>query len=216
VKRVAFSRPYIVSTAIHLVLLVLLALWTVSTENQQRWYRFDWLSEADLGTVDGAARAGDPAASPSTEQSLGPEADAPVLEAPQIEQPVWENTDIRNSIADPVAVKDKLASSLREAGSTQGIPSGSYSSNLLEGGGDAFFIRETAPQITPLMDDSVVVEFSLNRNGTVAMNSLKVISYRKAEHWRALREAMRGWRFGFTGAYVPGNIYRISCNFKLR
>ncbi len=214
-KQIPLSKPYLISAGMHFILLLLLALWSINMEDNRRWYQFDWLSEADLGSLEAAGQPGDATAQPANEQLQAVEDNATNAEAPVIEQPVWDSMDASTPIANPNLNPSNLSSSLREAATPQGSGATGYSSSLLEGGGDAYFIREVAPKITPLMDDTVIVEFTLNRDGRVNMSSVSVISYRRAEHFRALREAMRDWRFGFTGAYEQSRVYRIRCNFSL-
>jgi hypothetical protein len=207
-------RPYLISTLLHLLILFLLALWNIRIENPQRWYQFEWLSEANLGAMPGTQEnelSSDEA--PVQEDSATPA--MPQIETPILQSPLWEATESRAPIADAGEINQKLSRRLQDAAPVAGQNSAGYSSQLLEGGGDAYFIKETSPDITPLMDDSVIVEFRLSRDGSVIMNDLKVISYRRAEHWHALREAMKAWRFGFNKAYDPSRLYRIRCNFVL-
>lgn len=214
-KPAPFYKPYLISASLHLLLLLVLALWTVSVRDNSRWYQFEWLSEADLGRLEAAGRPGEPLAEPSTDALPRATEETTTDAAPVIEQPVWDSPDSSTPIANPAASTANISSSLRESALPLGSGSARYSSSLLEGGGDAYFIREVPPNINPLIDDTVIVEFTLSRDGRVNMSSVSVISYRRAEHFRALREAMREWRFGFTGAYEPSKVYRIRCNFSL-
>jgi hypothetical protein len=215
VKSSKAYSPYLISGFIHLLLLLLLGFLYINIDTRQRWHQFEWITEMEPGVVgkafpqaefgEDSTKPSDPTASEEVEPTT-----------PLIENPHWENTEQQNVIIDPSTISRDNISALKDDGRVGNGESLAYSSSLIEGGADVFFIRETIPSITPLMDDSVVVEFSINRDGTVDMNSIKVISYRKAEHWYSLYEAMRSWRFGFTGAYNPRKLYQIRCNFRLK
>ena len=205
---------YLISGCIHLLVLLLLAFMYVHTDTRQSWHQFEWLSAVEQGIVDEAI----PGVESEMESALDadPEAAEEIIVAPPLlESPHWESIENSSPIVDPAALNRDLANALKDDSSTGASESAPYSSSMLEGGADVYFIRETSRSITPLMDDSVVVEFYIDKDGSVMMNSIKVLSYRKAEHWRSLREAMKNWRFGFTGAYNPRKVYRIRCNFRL-
>lgn len=215
-KRIPLNKPYMISLIIHLSLLLLLSLWKIIVEDPQKWYEFEWLSrESYIGSVAPAA-AGKDTAEDAIADIPQTDTESSVSSEDFIEQPSWDSTD--NNVPNPNTnvIRSDLSTTIHDSGLPRGGSSSGLSLDLTQGGGDAYFIRESLPDISPLMDDTVVVEFSLNRDGSVRMNSVKVISYRRAEHWRALRDAMRSWRFGFTGGYNPNNVYRISCRFTIK
>ena len=220
--------PYLISVLVHGLILLLFMLISLNPEVSKQWHQFDWIIEqreeppftepihASVPTgVETPASAIEREESGQKEESIAEENPkvAPI-ESPLFELPQSQATaPITNIERNP-----SLTEALSSAGvdTSEAFGTGGYSSSLIEGGSDAYFLHETKPWVTPLMDDVVIVEFKLGRDGRVDMNSLSVISYRKAEHWEALRIAMRDWRFGFTGPYNPAKKYRIRCNFTLR
>ncbi len=230
----AKKQSYLISIGLHLVLVLIFMLITLRMEPQRRWHDFEWIlspAEPDLmaetistaGTMPSEIPATVAAPSDNLVNDLSSSAQqvsetvnpsVPHIESPLLESPA----DTKPGITTDITRDPRLTQALSNAGEDgPGLSvSGSYSSSLIEGGSDAYFLRETKPRINPLMDDVVTVEFALNRNGTVDMSSLNVLNYKRAEHWEALRLAMREWRFGFTGPYNSSKRYRIRCNFTLK
>jgi hypothetical protein len=218
----AQKYPYLISVAIHALILLLFALLSLQVEPQVSWHHFDWLMDpAEDVVASAAATTGDFEATASEPATEAPEASVSeqnpqvqAIESPLLESPSISNPGIQPSISRNPALTEALRSA--QSNGEEGQNAAGYSSTLIEGGSDAFFIRESKPKIKPLEDDVVIVEFALTRDGRIAMNSVNVISYRRAAHWEALRDEMRNWRFGFTGAYDASKRYRIRCNFTLR
>lgn len=214
--------PFLISLGLHGLILLIFALISLNVKPETRWHQFEWLvasepkaaaspfPSSNEGAPQAAARASKPAKAVSGQESHSfHDIESPLLESPTQVKPKIQTTPVRESPLSPA-----LNSAANTAAGDAGTAGFSYS--MLDGGSDAYFIRETKPKITPLEDDVVIVEFSLSANGRVNMNSLNVISYRRAAHWEALRKEMGSWIFGFTGAYKPEQLYRIRCNFTLR
>ncbi|MCB5270245.1 MAG: hypothetical protein LHW56_00210 [Candidatus Cloacimonetes bacterium] len=213
---------YLISLGLHALILVIFALISLNVKTQTKWQQFDWILEsepvgadspypsANAGTPQAAGEKATPAKAVSAEESQS----FHDIESPLLEIPTETKTRIQTTPSRDSRLTQAL-SPTQSTGGGEGNASG-FSLSLIDGGSDAYFIHETKPKITPLEDDVVIVEFSLSAEGRVKMNNLNVISYRRAAHWEALREEMRSWRFGFTGAYKPEKRYRIRCNFKLR
>lgn len=209
---------YLISLVLHGLIVLIFALISLNVKPQSKWQQFDWILDSDhQGNIGSFPKANEEAAQATGEMSK-PATALPTKESHSsndIESPILEG---------PTQTKPKIQTApLRESSlnQTPGFTNGTggdetNSLSLLEGGSDAYFIRKSSPRIIPLEDDIVTVEFSLSADGRVDMNSLNVIKYRRSAHWEALREEMRSWRFGFTGAFKPEKRYRIQCNFKLR
>ncbi|MDI3503131.1 MAG: hypothetical protein PWP64_67 [Candidatus Cloacimonadota bacterium] len=213
--------PYLLSLGIHALLLLILAFLSINVKQQTQWHQIDWYMDTEEEVISAGTKAAsenipddtaakdEPRTASSTEQNQQVIAiESPLLETPKISDQVIEPEVSR----DPV-LTEALSATLRNPDSGQ-ANSGIFT--VIEGGSDAFFIRESKPKIQPLEDDQVIVEFALKRDGTIDMNSVNVISYRRAAHWEALRAEMHNWRFGFTGAYDASKRYRIRCNFTLQ
>lgn len=216
------DNPYLQSALLHLILLLIMALVHFSIQPKQSWYQFDWLSEKSeiedvLATIseapyDSYEEENISISDDNFEESL-PEAmdispgESEIAEKLSEEPKQEEKTQLSGTMAKLLNPKSSAGSAVR---GTQG-----FQTSFLQGDSEAYFTHSKTPDVKPLMDDSVVVEFKLNANGKVNMSTVNVISYRKAEHWQALRKAMEAWKFGFKGAYNPNQIYRIKCNFSL-
>lgn len=209
------QHPVSFSLALHLLIIIVLALWHIKTEPVRNWHSFEWFNKAALEqskldqshVLSPQAGQGLLSANEFSEQISGGEEASPsrIIEMPSFSQDSTNESDIDFSMED-----------LRLGVDSQNSNAYGDRALQLQGKSDAFFIRETLPTITPLMDDNVVVEFKLDRDGKVLMSSINVVSYRKAEHVQSLRKAMEEWKFGFTGKYKPDQIYRIRCKFTLR
>ena len=214
---------YLISLGLHALLLLIFAIISFNVAKPQtKWHQFDWIIEPESEGVIGSypnANEGMPESAgamakpaevlPAQKSPALHDIESPLLESPAQTKPKIETAPLRES---PFTQSQSTS-----AGTGTGVAGSSgLSMSLIEGGSDAYFIRETKPKITPLENDVVIVEFSLSADGRVQMNSLNVISYRRAAHWEALREEMHAWRFGFTGTYKPEKRYRIRCNFHLR
>lgn len=221
--------PYLISVGIHVVILLLFMLISLNTEANQQWHEFDWiLEQREEPPITEPMQSSLPRANEESSASMEIPEDTGVSEETElvqnpvvspIESPLLEvpNQDTGAAVTS-IERNPSLTEALSSAGvdATNPLGTGGYSSTLIEGGSDAYFLHETRPNIKPLMDDTVIVEFRLLSSGRVDMSSLSVVSYRRAEHWEALRVAMRDWRFGFTGPYNSEKRYRIRCNFTLR
>lgn len=212
--------PYLISLVLHGLILLIFAIISLNVKPQAKWHQFDWILASEPKGASSFSQG-----NAAAQHSAG---EIPVLSEPIPEAENQRPQDIESPVLEsPAPAKTRIQTApLRDKSLSQGLISAGNSSSgeadaagsslsLIEGGSDAYFIHETRPRITPLENDVVIVEFSLAADGRVQMNSVNVISYRRAAHWEALQEEMRSWRFGFTGAYKPEKRYRIRCNFKL-
>ncbi|MCB5252566.1 MAG: hypothetical protein RBR69_00235 [Candidatus Cloacimonadaceae bacterium] len=212
--------PYLISLALHALILLIFAIISLNVKPQAKWQQFEWISASEP-TMAASSLAKADAAHSASETSVSSEGSQELeshqlhdIESPAIASPAPAKTRIKTAPLRETSLGQTLNPSVN--GSTGAAEAAGSSLSLIEGGSDAYFIHETKPRITPLEDDVVIVEFALSSDGRVKMNSVNVISYRRAAHWEALREEMHSWRFGFTGAYKAEKRYRIRCNFKLR
>lgn len=209
-------HPFSYSVSLHILLMLIFALWQLNIEPKKSWHSFEWFTQTtlfdqinpDKSLLSGSdMKHGLLTAEELLEQiSAREEASASsIIEMPMFSQDSTAANDM-----------DFLADDFRLG--MDGINNMGQGERTLQlqGKTDAFFIREIVPTITPLMDDNVVVEFRLDREGKVLMSSINVVSYRKAEHYQSLRKAMEDWKFGFTGKYDPQQTYRIRCKFTVR
>lgn len=212
-----FHHSLFYSVMLHLILFVILAFWQINIAPKKAWHSFELFrhptdyaqamsQKPSSATEDGDTQsAAQNQANPThTEEHFATSHESSLLEMPDL-------TDYDADATTPPGFESEL---WRDAnsGATSSLTS---RISLLEGSGRAYFLREKLPAITPLMDDNVVLEFRLKSDGRVDMSSIKVISYRKAEHFQSLRKAMEEWRFGFTGRYDATKTYRIRCRFTL-
>ncbi|MDD2210280.1 MAG: hypothetical protein PHN71_03035 [Candidatus Cloacimonetes bacterium] len=215
-KIVPLTRAYAISIFIHIVVFGIFSVLHLNTKNQQKWHSFDWLSETNMGRVNTSAQYGENKGLKNLDSMVKNQPESGNASASKIESPFLESIENQEPAINPQRITGSISDKLKEAGSIGNPESKAYYSNMLEGDADVYFINETLPTIAPLINDSVVVEFSLYRDGKVNMNRVKVITYRRSEHWLSLKEAMQSWRFGFTGTYNAQRVYRIRCNFTLR
>ncbi|MCB5265029.1 MAG: hypothetical protein LHW41_02130 [Candidatus Cloacimonetes bacterium] len=213
---------YLISLGLHAVIILIFALISLKVKPQTKWQQFDWIMDSEPVGADspflranaGAPKAAGEKATPAEAVPAQESHSLHDIESPLLEIPTETKTRIQTTPSRDSRFTQAL-SPAQSTGSGEADGTG-FSFSLIDGGSDAYFIHETKPKITPLEDDVVIVEFSLSAAGRVKMNDLNVISYRRAAHWDALKEEMRSWRFGFTGAYKPEKRYRIRCNFTLR
>jgi hypothetical protein len=90
-----------------------------------------------------------------------------------------------------------------------------FSTSLEEGGGEAYIISQTKPQINPTEEGEVYLEFKLTPKGTVDLGSVNILSYTSATYAEAVRKVMPLWKFGFKGNYNPKQLYRLRCRFVI-
>jgi hypothetical protein len=210
------KNPYLISLGLHGLLLLIFALVSFNVKPPTQWHQFDLMLDpppkgapssaagASSGKPKAATKIAKPAESvPELAHSLQ-DIESPLLDSPVQTKPKIETKPRRETPLSPAA---------NTVGNTGAA---GFSFSLIEGDSDAYFIYETKPQIRPLENDVVVVEFSLSADGRIKMNDLKVERYNSGAHWEALQQEMRSWRFGFTGAYNPEKRYRIRCDFRLR
>lgn len=220
---------YLISIGIHAIILLLFMFISLRIDEQQKWHEIDLIFEqqkeplfTEPNQSSSPSILEENSASKDITESTVIHEESEVVQNPlvsPIDSPLLELPDEGNrvpitSIERNPSLTEALTSAI--AKNDNPLEAGGYSSALVEGGSDAYFLHETKPNIKPLMDDTVIVEFKLLSNGRVDMSSISVVSYRRAEHWETLRKAMKDWRFGFTGPYNPEKRYRIRCNFTLK
>jgi len=219
------KNGYVISLVVHLILMLLLALWIVRPALQVKWQSFEWepgeqarASEASPSrglthnpgttqTVKAVSQTQSAPVSPVSPVSVGDL--RPALEQPKIadSSPLEQKSDAVR------AVRSLSRGTLKSLG--ENLPGGNFgfSSSLEEGGGEAYIISQPKPAIMPTEEGEVYLEFRLTAKGFVDMGSVNVLSYTTASYAEAVQKVLKTWRFGFKGTYNPNRTYRIRCKF---
>jgi hypothetical protein len=219
------KNGYLISSLIHLLIILILALIILNPKLPERWHSFEWETPSDnavsnvqssQGIVPNAPREvadiPSPLVTPGEVQNTVPTVvsptprliDSPLLEAPAVSTSTSDiNTQNRR----------RAATSLRSMGNT--VPGGNsgFSADLEMGSGDAYIIQQPKPMIVPNIDGEVLLEFKLTNRGSVDISSVKVISFSTAGYVEAVQRVLPQWQFGFRGAYQPDKLYRVRCRF---
>jgi len=220
-----FANGYTLSALAHIILLVLLALLMIKPFVSSQWHSFEWVLEDENPSEEAASTKGvlgkaeisplvNIANQASEEGSVSPSASSVPSElAPIIEQPKPINSN--SSSKEQVKAIRRTSSALRSVG--ENLPTGNmgFSSSMEQGGGEAYIVSQSKPQIVPNEEGEVYLEFKLTPTGNVDYNSINVITYSSAAYVESVRRAMRTWKFGFRGAYNPDRLYRIRCKFVI-
>jgi len=219
------KNGYLISTVIHLLIILILALLVLKPKLPQRWHTFEWETpeitavsnvQSSQGIVPNAPREvadiPSPIVSPGVVHTTQPAVVSPaprIIESPLLEAPAASSTTSDTNTQN----RKRVASSLRSMGNT--IPGGNsgFSADLELGNGEAFIIQQPKPLIVPTIDGEVLLEFKLSSRGTVDISSVKVLSFSTAAYVEAVQKVLPQWQFGFRGAYQPDRLYRVRCRF---
>ena len=220
-----FINGYSLSVILHLLLLLLGAVYVVRPKIHKTWHQFEWNLKEPSQVIANPGMKG-------ISDYQSPQSNAPAManDATSKSVPVAggnENTPSR--IIDLPIERPSFngQADLNDAGRYRELdkrvlqaPGGSlaggkygFSSQMEAGGGDAYFLQQVNPRIAPNQDGEVLLEFRLTAKGTVIMNSLNVVSYTSTAYVDAVRKVLPEWKFGFNKAYDPKKIYRIRCRF---
>lgn len=215
---------YAISFVLHGLIFLLLAIIWYHPADIPKWHEFEWVSEdlpksttlTDIeqhGTEDIQNPASSESGSPlSAHQNTA----VKPMSSPLIETPVIGDDHASQATVDRIDHAD-LTGHLPKP-SDSGLGNGTdfaYNASLVSGSSEAYIIRQNPPQITPLMDDEVLIEFKLSDSGRVLMNTVSVLSYKQSAHWEAIRKEMPSWRFGFKAKYNMNRVYRIRVIFRI-
>lgn len=219
---------YTISLVLHILLLLLLVLYTLKPTAPPKWHSFEWeLSEnevesnplANIGTKPGEPIRQEEVSTitPQTQvtSTTSSQMDTPSQEdITPIPSPVISPPRLNSSSTANVTVsRNRAVSNLRNIGNPSVPGVYGFSSNLEDGNGEAYIISQQKPNIVPDTEGEVFLQFKLLQNGTVNMSSVTVISYTSSAYVEAVKKVMPLWRFGFSKAYNPERQYRIRCNF---
>lgn len=220
------ASSYALSIAIHLLVLLILALLYSQPAKTIHWHQFEWSSpeqavlpsEISLQEESGGSQQDEIAAKPVkgiSAPALNPQVEA--ISSPLIESPVIvENA--QPVVAPAGSERGENSGALSGVGESSegGRPGSGYNASLVSGAAEAYIIRQTVPKISPIMDDEILIDFRLSESGKVQMNSVQVQTYKAAAHWDAIRKEMPNWRFGFKGVYKAERVYRIRVVFSVK
>lgn len=211
----------VISLALHLFILLILAFIYYTPVMQKIWHEFDWLSPdiseiappEPQGITESAAGIPKPAEKVHTTQES--EVIRPI-QSPLIESPVISDAPAQSGWYEEISHTQGSA----KLSAVGDIPSNSggaspYNAALVSGAAEAYIIRQNPPKISPLSDDEVLIDFQLSESGRVLMNTVNVLSYKESAHWEAIRKVMPSWRFGFKGQYNSQRVYRIRIVFRV-
>jgi len=235
VRRFSFSKlsnGYFLSAVFHLLLFVLFAFYVIQPYLPEKWYAFEWepLKESTViepTNKEGIANGKNNNAETATAIAAGIPGNMELIISNEL--PVASG-DSEPALAMPLTAltpedaKTALPtgySRTRNVGALNAIPGTSgegnfaFSTTLEEGGGEAYFINQTHPQISPTEEGEVYLEFKLTAKGLVNMSSVNVLSYTNATYAEAVRKVMPLWKFGFKGNYNPRQLYRLRCRFVI-
>ena len=224
--RITLSNGYVISLALHLVLLIIAALWYFKPHLQQTWHQFEWelpdpTPDSQLPRSQGSlqnnpsANAGIKAGTNANLPASANGTSSPLIPMPS-ELPQVSSPGMNNAISTPAPIsRTEAGTALRNVGN--GLPSGNngFSASLETGDGDAYIISQPKPNIVPHEEGEVLLEFRLSSNGTVVINSVNVLSYTSGSYLESVRRVLPTWKFGFRKAYNPDKMYRIRCRFTV-
>lgn len=218
---------YTISLILHVIILLLMVLYTLTPLLPPRWHSFEWennsqvidnLTIANIVTKPGEPSiAQEPAQLQPQSGTISTQEEAisipqesisdnpsPVIAAPRI------NTNTEGKVNIP---RNRGISNLRNVGIPNSSGNIGFSSNLEDGNGEAYIISQPKPNLVPDAEGEVYLQFKLLQNGTVNMNSVTVLSYTSSVYVEAVKQVMPQWRFGFTKAFNSDRQYRIRCRF---
>lgn len=223
---------YFISAVFHLLLFILCAFYVIQPYVPEKWYTFEW-EPANRTTViepypadilqeiikiPGAEEITKPAEIVG-EKEINTGNVNPISRGesePTIAMPlnVLAQEDAKSTIPSSFP-HNRNSSALQEIPGTIIGSNFGFSTSLEEGGGEAYIISQTKPQINPTEEGEVYLEFKLTPKGTVDLGSVNILSYTSATYAEAVRKVMPLWKFGFKGNYNPKQLYRLRCRFVI-
>ena len=226
---------YFISAVFHLLLFILCAFYVIQPYVPEKWYTFEWepldrttviethtankLEEITMGNnIPGTEGITKPAGI-SGKKEINAVNGNPVSigdSEPAIAMPlnVLPQDNAKTTIPSSFP-HNRNSNALKEVPGTITGSNFGFSSSLEEGGGEAYIISQTKPQINPTEEGEVYLEFKLTPKGTVDMSSVNILSYTSATYAEAVRKVMPSWKFGFKGTYNPKQLYRLRCRFVI-
>jgi hypothetical protein len=225
---------YFISVVFHLLLFLFFAFYFLKPYTPEKWYSFEWESSQENKVkktsslriedlIGGKNAAGSAGISKSQESSgnmslnlnkLTPE------RAGESESVITMPLNVPNQEENKANIpssftRNRGAHSLKEIPGTFQKTNPNFSATLEEGGGEAYIISQSKPQIIPTEEGEVYIEFKLMRNGAIDMNSVNILSFTNAAYVESIRKVMPSWKFGFKGVYNPKTTYRLLCRFVI-
>lgn len=226
-----FRSPYAQSAAIHLLILLVLALFTINPVSRDIWHSFDWGAEPTVTENEPASSASEGLpedlvdAVDHNTSNVAPVTDNPAPVAPSIPSPTpslpIREELVQNPPATTTAVDQALASPAipdrgrRIPGNTNGAGSGAGDGYELFGDGIEA-IRTPLPSVRETDFGLLELSFKLNREGRIRMDTIQTITYSTRDHYEATLIALRSWQFRFLGRFNPDQTYRIKFRFVPR
>jgi len=226
VRRFKLSKlcnGYFISAVFHLLLFILCAFYVIQPYVPEKWYTFEW-EPADRTTLIESYSA-DILQEITKPAEIAGEKEINIVNGnpvsigesePAIAMPlnVLAREDAKSTIPSSFP-HNRNSSALQEIPGTITGSNFGFSTSLEEGGGEAYIISQTKPQINPTEEGEVYLEFKLTPKGTVDMGSVNILSYTSATYAEAVRKVMPLWKFGFKGNYNPKQLYRLRCRFVI-
>lgn len=222
-------KPWVLSAAIHLFLLLGLALTIVQPKHQIKWHSFEWeqIYSVPLPETRGASKADEiqedvgvlPVASDEleTEESAAPveaaeplEGRSELIELPRLapRQKTQANTDLPVPTRGVSHLRDVPLGGSRGQGSTKD----GFGTDF-EGQG-VNILQRVVPTVDVSKYGTVTMQFRLSSEGRVMPESISVSSFTASEYLQASMKALEQWRFSFLGRYDPNKIYKITFVFN--
>lgn len=216
---------YLLSLAVHCLLLMILTFFTLKQSDVFNELVIDWLTEEPREiTSDDFARAGSPAQSDNrTSESSNRQSIVPINESPLVQEQSPQ-ASIRRSIEPPTT---------REIGDIDTAPRAGVSSDYLSGirdritstrsgrsgydfsdsDGDISILKVVLPN--PKINDygEVRLQFKINKNGSVQSGTVLPLAFDDPLYLNESIKALEQWRFSVR-RYVSNKIYRITFRFN--
>lgn len=234
--RKLLSSSYFISACLHLILLLILALIVLKPVAEQIWHTFEWgeeLPEPSPQIQDPieAPESDLPQQTEDTQGQLIPQTPIPQTQTPQqiqnpqsphvapslptredhIEAPRLGNREISAPAPAPPRDGRRVLPA-----TTQGTNTGSGEGYEMLMGDGVVAERAPLPRVDYTDREVLDVEFKLNAEGRIRMETLVNITMVPQTHLDATRAALRNWKFRFLGVYRPEQVYRLRFRFTPR
>jgi hypothetical protein len=234
--RKLLNSPYFISGSLHLLLLLILALVILKPVAEQIWHTFEWGEDIP----EPIEQIEDPIEAPvadlpqQTENSDGqliPQNPIPQnrvveqVQAPQspytapslptreehIEAPRLGNREVSTPPPAPPREGRRVL-----PGTNPGTNTGSGDGYEMLMGDGVVAERAPLPRVDYTDREVLDVEFKLNAEGRIRMDTLVNITMAPQTHLDATQAALRNWKFRFLGVYRPEQVYRLRFRFTPR
>ncbi|HOH47434.1 MAG TPA: hypothetical protein PLX59_06290 [Candidatus Cloacimonadota bacterium] len=230
--RKLLSSSYFISGSLHLLVLLILALIILKPVRDQIWHTFEWGEDIpepieQIQDPIEAPEADLPQQAENTDGQLVPQ--NPIPQNRAVEQVISQSPYVAPSLPtreehiEAPRLGNREVSTPAPAPPREGrrvLPGANPGTNT--GSGDGYemlmgdgVVAERSPLPRVDYTDRVVldVEFKLDAEGRIRMESLVNITMAPQTHLDATRAALRNWKFRFLGVYRPEQVYRIRFRF---